>query len=325
MGRISKTLAFLLTLIIAISSLTLLAVEPANAQYLGQVVINANGTIEPATAPIQRNGETYILTDDVGKITIKRSNIVLDGNGSMLPGEVSFVDSLGNNVTANNAGGVFLDTVDKVTVKNLLIKDAQTGIFLERSTNCAIANNTIIGTHAIVPGLQATAAVYVWGGNNSVITQNNLYDNYNGLYLCYDSQNAIIKNNIANSTYAAIAVWNSSNTLYWNNFIHNAEQVAIVDSSINIWDNGESGNYWSDNNGSGIYLVDVNNVDHYPLASPVDIYAVSNPTPFPPTDRNAPHLELTDYLLPISIVLAIIIVSVLFYRRHQKTTNSREL
>lgn len=51
----------------------------------------------------------------------------------------------------------------------------------------------------------------------------------------------------------------------------------------------------------------------------------STPTPFPPTDRNAPHLELTDYLLPISIALAIIIVSVLLYRRHQKNTNSRKL
>lgn len=314
----------LLLLVFLMLSFSMITTQPCKAQY-GQVVINANGTLEPATAPIQRNGETYILTDDVGQISIKRSNIVLDGNGSMLPGKVSFVDSLGNNVTANNAGGVFLDKVDKVTVKNLVIKDAQVGIYLERSTNCIITNNTIIGTHAIVPGLQATAAIYVWGGNNSVITQNNLNDNYDGLYLCYDSQTAIIKNNIANSTHAAIAVWNSSNTLYWNNFIYNAEQVAIIDSSINIWDNGESGNYWSDYNGSGVYFVDLNNFDNYPLVSPVDIYAVSNPTPFPPTDRNAPHLELTDYLLPISIALAIIIVSVLLYRRHQKTTNSREL
>lgn len=314
----------MLTLIIALSCPTLLSVEPANAQYLGQVVINANGTIEPSTAPMQRNGDTFILTDDVGKISIKRSNIVLDGNGSMLPGKVSTYDeTLKRNIISHNSGGVFLDKVDRVTVKNLVIKDAQTGIYLERSTNCVITNNTIIGTHAIVPGLQATAAIYVWGGNNSVITQNNLHDNYNGLYLGYDSQTTIIKNNITNSTYAAVAVWNSSNTLYWNNFIHNAEQVAIVDSSINIWDNEESGNYWSDYNGSGVYLVDVNNVDHYPLASPVDIYAVSNPTPFPPTDRNAPHLELIDYLLPIGIIVAVIIVlSVLLYRRQCKTVES---
>jgi len=326
MGRNGKTLALMLALIIAISCLALLAVEPANAQYLGQVVINANSTIEPATAPMQRNGETYILSDDVGKIIIRRSNIVLDGNGSMLPGKVSFVDSLGNNVTANNAGGVFLDTVDKVTVKNLLIKDAQTGIFLERSTNCVITNNTIIGTHAIVPGLQATAAVYVWGGNNSVITENNLHDNYNGLYLGYDSQTTIIKNKITNSTYAVVAVWNSSNILYCNNFIHNAEQVAIVDSSINIWDNGEGGNYWSDYNGSGVYVIDENNIDRYPLTSPVDIYEESIPTPSPTTDRNAPpHLDPFYYLIFVGIIVAVVVLLVLLYQSNRKTALSRTL
>lgn len=41
----------------------------------------------------------------------------------------------------------------------------------------------------------------------------------------------------------------------------------------------------------------------------------------PSNDRNAPHLELIDYLLPISIILVIIMVSVLLYRSHRKTTN----
>ena len=43
---------------------------------------------------------------------------------------------------------------------------------------------------------------------------------------------------------------------------------------------------------------------------------------FPP--RNAPHLESTDYLLPVGVVLAFVFVflfSVLFYRRHPKTAN----
>lgn len=44
--------------------------------------------------------------------------------------------------------------------------------------------------------------------------------------------------------------------------------------SVNIWDNGTTGNYWSnyngtDNNGDGIgdtpYVIDHNNQDNYPL------------------------------------------------------------
>ena len=43
---------------------------------------------------------------------------------------------------------------------------------------------------------------------------------------------------------------------------------------------------------------------------------------FPP--RNPPHLEPIDYLLPISVVLVVVFVlSVLLFRRHQKTTRAQ--
>ena len=45
----------------------------------------------------------------------------------------------------------------------------------------------------------------------------------------------------------------------------------------------------------------------------------SIPTPSPPTDRNAPHLELTNCLLPIGVIVAVFLLSVLLFRRHRKT------
>jgi hypothetical protein len=50
------------------------------------------------------------------------------------------------------------------------------------------------------------------------------------------------------------------------------------------------------------------------------------PTPtapyLPPNDRNAPHLEPTFYLIPVSVIVAVVIVlSLLLYRRHRKTVN----
>lgn len=308
----------LLLLVCLILPFSVITTQPCEAQY-GQVVINANGTIEPATAPIQRIGETYILTGDVGSITIKKSNIVLDGMGYKMPGKVSFVDSLGNNVTANNAGGIFLNKVDKVTVKNLLIKDSQTGVYLEQSTNCVITNNTIVGTHAIVPGLQVTAAVFVWGGNNSIITENKLEDNYSGLYLGYDSQNTILKNNITGSTYTAIALWNSSNRLYCNNFVDNEVQVSVIDHCINIWDNGEKGNFWSDYNGLGIYVINENNIDHYPLSQSVDIHSVA-PSQTVDPEQN-PVQTQTIIVIAVVAVMVIAIATLSIYRRHQKTAS----
>jgi hypothetical protein len=79
----------------------------------------------------------------------------------------------------------------------------------------------------------------------------------------------------------------SGNSIFHNNFIGNVKQVA-PDSSVNTWDDGypSGGNYWSDYNGTdtyngpyqnltgsdGIgdtpYVIDANNIDHYPLMNP---------------------------------------------------------
>ncbi len=78
-----------------------------------------------------------------------------------------------------------------------------------------------------------------------------------------------------------------NNAVYHNNLITNTQQVALNGGS-NMWDNGypSGGNYWSDYNGTdyycgpyqnetgsdGIgdvpYVIDANNVDHYPLMHP---------------------------------------------------------
>ena len=70
---------------------------------------------------------------------------------------------------------------------------------------------------------------------------------------------------------------------------------------------------------TGTYVIDENNTDNYPLTIPVDIYEESNPTPSPPTDSNAPHVDPIYYLLPIGVIVAVCIaLTILFYRRHRK-------
>lgn len=68
--------------------------------------------------------------------------------------------------------------------------------------------------------------------------------------------------------------------------------------------------------------------NHFPTYFYDDRQIESNTTPAPtstPTipqeDRNPPHLEPIVYLVPVSVIVAIIIFSVLLYRRHRKTTD----
>ena len=119
------------------------------------------------------------------------------------------------------------------------------------------------------------------------------------------------------------AVYN--NTIFGNNFL--GQNNFIVTSEMNFWDNGSMGNYWSDYLGTGSYFISSNNVDHYPLTNPVDIYATPNQIPtltpsLPPSDRNStPHLDPIYYLIPICVIGAVILASMLLFRRHPKTTS----
>jgi parallel beta-helix repeat protein len=295
----------------------------AQDQYFPQVVINASGAVEPTNAPIQTNGQNYILTGDVGSITIKKSYIVLDGGGHMMPGKVSFIDSLGNNVTANNAGGVFLTNVNNVTVKNIVIKETQTGIWLDHSTGCVITNNTIIGTIALP--YQPTAGIYVWAGSQNTIAGNQLSNNYNGIYIAYQSnQNMVTQNNITGSD-LGIVIENANydgtekNSFYDNNISNNAVDVYTHTEGINFWDKGKVGNYWSSYNGSDLnrdgigdtpHIIDSNNQDNYPLMAPYG----SNTTM--PQDELIP----TTIAIAASITIAIIVlvVALIVYMNRRK-------
>ena len=85
----------ILPLVIGIILLmSVFAARSCSAQNYISVNINSDGSVEPANAPIQQVGDTYILTGDVGSISVEKSNIVLDGNGHVLPGQVSIIDGL---------------------------------------------------------------------------------------------------------------------------------------------------------------------------------------------------------------------------------------
>jgi hypothetical protein len=84
------------------------------------------------------------------------------------------------------------------------------------------------------------------------------------------------------------------NMIYHNNVIDNVQQVFTDIDSVNVWDNGDEGNYWSNYNGTDNdsneigdtpYIIDQNNQDNYPvinliLSDSPPKNGPSNPDPF---------------------------------------------
>jgi len=256
----------------------MVCVHPIKAEYKGNITINADGSLSPSPAPIQQTGNIYTLTSDIdGDITVEANNIVLDGKGYTL------------------LGGVSLTQVSNVTVKDFVITNTakalvapMIGIKLNNTCNVMVVNNTIAEIWSVLAwNWGPYAGIYVVGGNSNTVIQNNLMYNLYGMEFINTSHNLIVQNNISNNPASSpftTGIWfagASNNTIYRNNFV-NCTFLVRVSDSVNVWDDGYLGNYWSSYmtqhpnavqiDGSGTfntpYSVDAQNVDRHPLTQP---------------------------------------------------------
>jgi len=289
-----KTSAILLALTILFSVAALPIASPATAQ---PITINPDGSLNPTSAPINRNGSLYTLTSDLSiPIDVKSSNIILDGKGYTMVGDGSTV-------------AIELECVN-VTVQNFRIVDWKCGVLgvYDNNTvkNCVITQCSdyaikIYAQYYLIIGNDIennVGAILIGPGGLNYIAGNKIVDNQYGLCF-YDSGNLVVQNTIENCAGSAVVLiaqaWNQM--IYGNNFINNT--VELDDGTISTrerpgqsqilpWDNGVSGNYWSDYTGardsSGIGATpkiiftnynaicpDFSFFDRYPLTSQVNI------------------------------------------------------
>ena len=106
------------------------------------IYIQADGSVNPATAPIKRDGNRFTLTGDVdAQIVVDKDNIVIDGAGFTLSGTYNgtqtdlWIIGEGTNDTPGNGTqvpwtvGIDMRTNTRgVTIQNLNIKNFSIGI-----------------------------------------------------------------------------------------------------------------------------------------------------------------------------------------------------
>ena len=284
----NRSVALLLILVLTVSSIV--SILPVKAEDSGTITIDADGSVNPSISSIQQSSNTYFLTTDIaGNITVQKSNIVLDGNGYKADSV-----AIGLDITTG---------ISNVTVKNFIIDGTSGftynpghfnffGILLYNGSNVLLTNNSIINTNHLGVYVSTVGINIVGGGSNKVIG-NNVENNSDGLSFSDTQDNVVTENNVtANHGWLLEFTWGisffdaSNNLIFNNNFNDNYDQYhgnyAQVGSedSINMWDDGKMGNYWSDYNGTdangdGIgdtpYEVDSKNTDRYPLINPSNI------------------------------------------------------
>jgi hypothetical protein len=284
--------------------LSCIAVCPlVNSAGADKIFIRSDGSVEPSTAPLQRDEQNYFFTANINsQIVIEANNVTLDGAGYLLQGagakeavNITCSNSTVQNIRIINWESGVLGVYGNNTVKNCVITQCQIAIKIY-AQYYVVVGNEIVNNHE---------GIHIGEGGLNFIAQNNITDSGIALSLT-DSGNIITQNNIANNKLVIhISRIGYDQMIYRNNFINNTSNIedstfSSFGPKANVlpWDDGSNGNYWSDYNGTdtnrhgvgdnpqimvGIYgytLSDYHYVDRYPLISPVNI---NSPIPQIPT------------------------------------------
>ncbi len=154
-----------------------------NIQSVEAVTINSDGSIS-GTDSLRRNGNVYTFTGDIAhNLKIEKSNIVIDGAGYTLKGDLN---------EDPPEAIVLINGVNSITVKNLKIKGFGSAISIEST------NNTI--TDCII---ECQSGIWLRRASSNRITDNTFFNARPAIGFGFSFDNQLRNNRLINSTFSA--------------------------------------------------------------------------------------------------------------------------
>lgn len=225
----------LLVSLLLIGMLTLaFDIQPARSDWTwnGTIYIRGDGSVDPSTAPIQRVGDLYVLTDNISVhaasmepgFVVERDNIVIDGAGYTIQGYDN---------TWRGCNGIDLRNRFNVTLKNMILTTFLYAVQLDDARNITLISNSL---------LNSSYSCYTAGGNTS---NNTIVDNTVNMpdYLYIDgillgsgcNNNNVSNNRISGHTWGdGVALSGTGNVISGNTFESILGHGILVNGSLNL-------------------------------------------------------------------------------------------
>ena len=307
MKIVRRTIA--VAFVAVIVSTVFLVGKTAPAMAMQTVFINSDGSVDPASVPIQRDGNTYFFTGDVyACLIVNRSNVVIDGAGYTLRGALDEMHGdlwIGQEPIAETPNEAIaytmgIDTasssVTGLTIKNLNIRDFNIGMYIW-TTNNVVVGNAVVGN---------IVGVLLSGSDNDVVG-NYIANNEVGMFFGTNEPGDVPLNlTVSHNSF-------DNNTANLNGCVCKDYNLT---EEVHTWDNGKEGNYWydyngTDANGDGIgdtpYVIDVLNLDRYPL---MQTHVV------PPTVKAKAPVEIIIAVVAVTVISVVALFAA--WKRKQK-------
>lgn len=246
----------------------------------------------------------YVVLLSCTNITVQNLNITNRRQAMLLVGVTN--STITRNIITNNEASIIMRGSSGNLISGNLVANNSDGLYLEASGFNEVSSNRLtfnvnFGIHLDDCNDNTFTGNYIAhskkgftmnrGGNNSLLENSILYSSEKGLHIGESVNNIITRNNIAWSKSWALTVTGSvgNNQIHHNDFVNNVGgypyQTYPGNGSLNFWDDGKEGNFWSDYQAKhptateiaelGVndfpVIMNDNNVDHYPLSKPVNL------------------------------------------------------
>ena len=195
----------------------------------GTIYIKADGSVDPITLPIQRDGNVYTFTDDIfDSIVVEKDGVIIDGADYTLQGTGSGkgIYTTRSNVRIQNVEiNEFNDDIslfggsNNTIIGNNITTSNQWGIRLAGSSNNSVSGNTITANRY--------GGIVVMTSDNNSISGNIITNNFRGLDFTASENNIVSGNYIANNN-DGIALENMYNSIIRNTIINNSDKGIIL-------------------------------------------------------------------------------------------------
>ncbi len=323
-----SSLALSIVLMVLLSSM-LIVTSTVKARELVSLTIKPDGSVEPSTTLLERNGTTYTFKGDIfGTIWVQTNNIIIDGAGHTLRGN-------GINTGQNSEIGILLGGSDLshrvchgILVENLKISDIPRGIY-----SVGGSNNSFLGNYFENSGIEFQGNANQTGDivkHNTFVNASISFDyNPNGT-------DCIVENNLIDSR---IGIWLAKEPIvdrnYWSNYsAQNPDAKELHNSGV--WDTPYVYQSTDDSArlpGAGGQGKDQPCIDYHPLVNHIIDFEIptfnipipsepptSSPHPTINTGPEPPKTEPFPTTLVIVFILSVAVVGIgLFILKKRKS------
>lgn len=192
--------------------------------------------------------------------------------------------------TPTDAGYIAAVNCTDVTVVDTFLEKNWQNLLFAYTSNSVVTN---------VTSTLGEDSLWLLESSNCTLQDNNVTANIWGGVALVNSSSCTVQGNTLknNGGYGLFLSGTCSNLFYHNNFVNNPHQAWLYGENSNSWDNGypNGGNYWnnytgvdqktgpnqnvtgSDGVGDTPIVIDQNNIDHYPLMTPLSTQPPETP------------------------------------------------